>query len=258
MAISATDYFVIRELAKAKVIPSQPDVLELGEANWYGDVDIRQLAEDIPKFAAKENQYELLLQLKNLVANLSTEGVFFDIAKVFYMTFLGYHGITAIDLNGTTNALRYNLNDPLPMDRQFHILINNGTAEHVFNVCQFLKSSHERTYPGGLMIHAFPFVGLLDHGFYNFNPTFIADLAAANQYDILLWIYSESTSLRPVPIVNIEQVHEMKKQGEVHDNAMQHVVLRKPQEEQPFVVPMQGYYSGHISTSSRDDWEKLR
>jgi hypothetical protein len=81
------------------------------------------------------------------------------------------------------------------LDRQFHVVINSGTAEHVFNACQFFKTVHERTFPGGLMIHAFPFVGWLDHGFYNFNPTLIADLAAANQYAFLIWVYSESAVL---------------------------------------------------------------
>jgi hypothetical protein len=49
----------------------------------------------------------------------------------------------------------------------------------------------------------------------------------------------------------------MKKRGEIHENSMNHVVLRKPH-DRAFVAPMQGYYAGNISTSARDDWSKMR
>jgi hypothetical protein len=254
MAIGCIDYLVVRELAKANLIPPQPDVLELGEANWYGDVDVKQLIGDIQQYADLDTQYELLSRLEKLYSDPSAPNVAFDIAKVFYRTFLKYRSITAIDLHGTASALRYNLNDPLPMDRQFHIVINTGTAEHVFNVCQFFKSMDERTLPEGLMIHAFPFMGWLDHGFYTFNPTLIADLAMANNYQILIWLYSEGQHF--VEIKNIEQIHEMKKRSEIHENSMQHLVLRKPKEDQSFVVPMQGYYARTISKSAAEDWAK--
>jgi hypothetical protein len=258
MAISAVDYIVFRELAKAHAIPPQPDVLELGEANWYGDVEVGQLVGDIQERCGKERQTELLRRLEVLFSNLSVDGAYFDIAKVFYKTFLDYRSITAIDLHGTPSALRYNLNEPVSMDRQFHVVINTGTAEHVFNVFQFFRTVHECTCPGGLMIHAFPFMGWLDHGFYNFNPTLIADLAAANQYVLMLWVYSESQPFRFVQIKNIEQLHEMKKRGELHENSMLHAVMRKPQQENPFIPPMQGYYSGKLSDVAAQDWTKLK
>lgn len=258
MAISAADYLVFRELAKAGAIPPQPDVLELGEANWYGDVEIGQLVGDIQSYVDTNKQASLLSELERLFSDLSAEGVFFDIAKVFYKTFLDYRSITAIDLHGTSKALRCNLNEPVIMDRQFHVVINTGTAEHVFNLLQFFKTMHEWTCPGGLMIHAFPFMGWLDHGFFNFNPTLIADLAAANQYVVPVWVYSETQPFRFVQIRNIEQIHEMKKRGELREDSMLHTVLRKPQQEQTFVVPMQGYYSGKLSESSVKDWTDLR
>ena len=108
------------------------------------------------------------------------------------------------------------------------------------------------------MIHAFPFSGWLDHGFFNFNPTLIADLATANQYELLAWVYSESQPFRLVQIKNIEQIHEMNKRGEIHGNSMQHVVFRKPEEEKDFVIPMQGYYAGNLSSAATDDWTKMR
>ncbi len=258
MAVSALDYVVFRELAKANAIPSQPDVLELGEANWYGDVEVGRLVGDIQERCSAERQKELLQELERLYSNLSAQYVHFDIAKVFYKTFLDYRSITAIDFHGTPSALRYDLNAPIAMDRQFHVVINTGTAEHVFNVCQFMKTAHECTCPGGLMVHAFPFMGWLDHGFYNFNPTMIADLVAANKYVMMLWAYGEIQPFRIVQLQNIEQIHEMKKKGELRENSILYVVLRKPQDEKPFVLPMQGYYSGNLSETAAEDWQKLR
>jgi len=258
MAVSALDYIIFRELARANAIPPQPDVLELGEANWYGDVEISQLVGDIRERCSEERQMELLLQLEKLFADPSAQSVYFDIAKVFYKTFLDYRSITAIDFNGTANALRYDLNAPISINRQFQVVINTGTAEHVFNVCQFLKTAHECTCPGGLMIHAFPFMGWLDHGFYNFNPTLIADLAAANQYILMLWAYGEIQPFRIMQLSGIEQIHEMKKQGELRENSILYVVMRKPQQEKPFVLPMQGYYSGRLSKTAAEDFTNLR
>jgi hypothetical protein len=258
MAISTVDCVVFRELSRSKAFPAHPDVLELGEANWYGDVTIEQLVADIQEFADADSRLELLRQLESLLMQPSSSRFHFDVAKIFYRTFLGYRTITAIDLHGTEQALRLDLNLPVPIDGQFHVVMNSGTAEHVFNICQFFKTTHEKTRPGGLMIHALPFTGWLDHGFFNFNPTFVADLAAANQYQPLIWLHAESQPLRLIQIQSIAQVHEMGKRGELGTNSLHYVVLRKPQENRPFVVPMQGIYSGNVSAQAKEDWMKMR
>lgn len=261
MAINAIDYAIYRELSKSKQIPPHPDILEIGEANWYGDVEITRLAEDIGVYANSECRLDLLKKLKQLVENSlhdPTGGIYFDIAKVFYKTFLDYRSIASIDLDGTENALRYDLNIPLPLENQYHVLINTGTAEHVFNIYQFFKTVHERTYPGGLMVHAFPFTGWLDHGFYNFSPTFVADLASANRYQMLSWVYGELLPTRVVQLKSIEQVHAMDRNKELGLNSLQYVVLRKPPQEVPFDIPMQGVYSCKVSDQTMRDWYQMR
>lgn len=261
MAISEIDYVIYSELSRAKQIPPQPDVLELGEANWYGDVEIARLAQDIGEYANPECCIELLKKLEQLVQKdprIPFNRINFDIAKVFYKTFLDYRSITAIDLNGTDAALQYDLNVPVPLEKQYHIVVNTGTAEHVFNVCQFFKTVHERTLPGGLMIHSMPFTGWLDHGFFNFNPTFIADLATANQYQVLLWVYGELLPTRIVQLKNVEQVHAMAQKKELGSNSIQCVVMRKSLQEMPFAVPMQGFYARRISDQAERDWRQMR
>jgi hypothetical protein len=261
MALNAIDYIIYKELAKAKQIPANPDVLELGEANWYGDVSIGELVEDIKAFTAPARGLELLKDLKQVMSSCiggANNQVSFDISKIFYKTFLNYRSITAIDLGGTDNALQYDLNIPVPLETQYHIVINTGTAEHIFNLFQFFKTVHERTLPGGLMIHAMPFTGWLDHGFFNFNPTFTVDLAAANCYQLLMWIYGEVKPLRIVQLKSIEQVHTMAQHNELGSNSLQYLVMQKPREETPFTAPMQGVYARKVSDQTKQDWVQMR
>ena len=85
------------------------------------------------------------------------------------------------------------MNLPLPFSDRFDVVTNLGTAEHVFNQYQVFKSAHEKTNPGGIMIHALPNQGCYDHGFYNYHPTFVFDLSQANRYQIVTLLYSDGT-----------------------------------------------------------------
>jgi hypothetical protein len=257
MAINAIDYALWRTMAAKKVLAAKPDVLEIGEANWYSDVPLDHLADDIPKFAVPELAASLLETLRQIRAQ-DPDRYLFDIAKIFYKTFLDYQSITAIDQHGTSAALKFDLNEAVPIAKRFHITINNGTAEHIFNRYQVFKTIHERTLPGGVMLHALPFGGYLDHGFYNYNPTLIVDLAASNDYRILQWLYGELTPLRILSLSHMEQVHEMARHGELGPNSFHYAVFQKAHEDRAFAVPMQGFYAGKLSATAQEDWRILR
>jgi hypothetical protein len=257
MAITVAEYNLWRTLAEKKSLPAKPDVLELGEANWYGDVPLNRLIEDIPRFTSPDVAAQLTAAL-NAFRREDPRRHLFDVAKIFYKTFLDYQSLTAIDLHGTSAALKYNLNDVVPIEKRFHITINTGTAEHVFNQYQMFKTIHDLTLPGGVMFHTFPFVGWLDHGFYNYNPTLIMDLAMTNDYAIIAWIYAKLSPPHIVEIERIEQLHDMAKRGELAPNSVQLVAFTKPKETRPFVAPMQGFYFGKLSAKAREDWYKMR
>ena len=257
MALNAIDCWLYEQLVKAKVIPENPDVLELGEACWHSDVDIQRLIQAIQVYADAGIRMELLRQLERSFSPPS-KTIHFEIAKIFYKTFLNYRTIASVDFDGSEQALRYDLNVPLPLAEHYHVVINTGTAEHIFNAGQFFKTMHERTCPNGLMIHALPFTGWLDHGFFNFNPTFVADLATANEYQLLIWLYGELKPLRIVQLKNIEQVHEMSKRNELGANSLQYAVFRKPPTEKAFAVPLQGVYRRQLSQQAAQDWQDLR
>jgi hypothetical protein len=232
-------------------------VLELGEAEWYGDVPPDELHDLIDAVVPETNRRDALhARLDDVLASKSpTRG--WDLAKVFYSALLDYSEILSIDFHGTPAAKRLDLNQPLELEGRFDLVIDGGTAEHVFNVYQFFKTCHQLTRPGGLMLHTNPFRGWLDHGFYNFNPTFYWDLAAANNYDVLMMVYAELVPTRMVQLSSREQIVDMARAGELGANANLYAVYRKDGDP-PFTVPAQGFYAGALSDKLVRAWHELR
>lgn len=206
MAITRGDVLMWRDLKARGLLPVDPAVLEVGEANWYGDVR----PEDCPELAA----------LEALTKVMDT----WYLAKAFYRAMLGPGAkFTAIDANGSEGALRLDLNLPLqgPPSRSFHVVVNTGTLEHVFDQRQVWETVHDCCRAGGLMVHALPMHGWYQHGFFNYHPTIISDLCGANGYTV---------------------VHESYSAFAGGQDTMLHVALRKSTEDSPFRVPYQGRY----------------
>jgi len=258
MAITAIEYALITKLNQAGVLRPNPDILELGEANWYGDVPIDRLASDVNDFVADPARRQALAsELQSIVQRRSPK-MLFEMAKVFYKVFLDYGSITAIDFHGTEVARKCDLNQPIELDRQYDIVMNGGTAEHVFNVYQFFETAHKATKAGGLMLHGVPFTGWYDHGFYNFNPTFFFDLAEQNGYKLLMLVCAKLQPLELIQIHKREQTAAMAREEKIGHNALLYAIMQKDQQERPFSAPIQGYYSGAISEEASEAWRDLR
>lgn len=257
MAITAIEYFLFRTMRDQNALPLGSDILELGEANWYGDVPLDLLAADIARYARPDEAAALLERLTTAAKSTETFRIW-DIAKVFYATFFHNAAPTAIDFHGTPAALQLDLNGPVDLGRRFGVIFNLGTAEHVFNIAQVFKTVHDHTAPGGMMIHGLPLGGWLDHGFYNVNPTLYWDIAAANGYKILVLLYAQLTPFKTVQIADREQLHAMTKRGEMGADSLVYAVFARPEEEREFCIPMQGYYAGAISDEARSAWHTLR
>lgn len=228
MAISATHYELLKRLQP--LLPRGGTLLEIGEANWYGDIE--------PDFPCPQ----------------STD--LFAIARAMYAHLFAPRRVISIDMNGTEKALRYDLNKPLPPLGAFDLIINHGTAEHVFNIAQVFTSIHSACAIGGLMIHEAPFTGWIDHGFYCLQPTLFYDLAAVNGYEIVSVDIEEIKSGLILPVESRDRVAQLAAQR-LPDNAMLFVVLRKLAAG-PFQVPAQGYYAKSLSEAGRKAWEELR
>jgi len=242
MAISATHARLFRSLP----LPRGGSLLEIGEANWYGDVE--------PDFPVRESTIDVACDLKPPDS--------FEIAKAFYAATFAPSRIVSIDKHGTPDAFHCDLNLPLPEpamgDRElFDVAINHGTAEHIFNIAQVFRTMHDRCATGGLMVHESPFTGWIDHGFYCLQPTLFYDLAAANGYEIVgIWIQHIQQNLT-LRLDDREHVHRLAAAGELPNNAMLFVCYRKLFDT-PFKIPMQGYYAGKLSAAGNRAWEGLR
>lgn len=96
---------------------------------------------------------------------------------------------TCIDATSEHGALAYDLNTNLRIKygfaEQFDLVTDLGTFEHCFDIASAFRNAHEVCKIGGLMIHALPSNCNANHGYYAIQPRMIADLSAANGYDII-------------------------------------------------------------------------
>jgi SAM-dependent methyltransferase len=227
-------------------------VLEFGEGQWYGDVPAATLSEDIDALVDDAQLREELHQ--RMVTILCGESPYqsWDLVKLFFKACLDYKKYTAIDFHGTPDARKLDLNYPLDLGEQFDILVNAGTAEHIFDVGQFFRTAHEVTRPGGLMVHVMPYRGWLEHGFYSFNSTFYWDLAAANGYTMLLHAYAELKPPRFIELNGREQIMELALSGQLGKNATLYAVLKKADVPGAFRVPIQHVYAREVGLTAKE------
>lgn len=260
MAITAVHYWIVRELYTQGVLPQQGALLEIGEANMYGDdVPAQVFDEDIHKFVKDEQRREALLRRHaELVADPDEQWALFNKAKLFYEIFFAPTDVQAIDFNGSPLARKLDLNEPVQLEKRFDVIINHGTAEHIFNIAQVFRTIHDHCLPGGTMIHESPFTGWLEHGFYNLQPTLFFDLAEFNGYEIRAMCIEEFRQRTVLSLQSRDDVLEYSKSGKIADNALLFVVFRQPGEPRPFRFPIQAYYRGALADEGVTAWKSLR
>jgi len=133
-------------------------------------------------------------------------------------TAIDYHSIDIVDGLKTTI---FDLNrDTIPDEwrGKFEFVMNCGTLEHLVNQSNALEFIHECLAEKAIWFDQPPSVGFLNHGYYNFNPLFYLDWAAANNYELIETWYSHAGQYpatdRRFPVVAIDRLHhksEMKK-----------------------------------------------
>lgn len=188
--------------------------------------------------------------------------------KDFFLA-LGYNDYCSIDINGAENSLQFDLNYDLyecyNFDKTFDLVVNNGTGEHVFNQYSLFRNIHQLTNNKGIMLHILPFIDWINHGFYNFNPIFFADLAASNNYEILDITFANRNGaelniknkksiqvvfeqIKPDYDSNFKKIIE-KTKSQIGENIFIVAVLKK-NSNNPFKVPLQGKYLKDISNNT--------
>lgn len=90
------------------------------------------------------------------------------------------------------------LNEPLPGDLvgRFDIVFDGGTLEHCFNVGQAIRNVASAVRVGGYVVHANP-LSMVNHGFFNFSPTFYHDFYTQNGFRLHLMLAHWGSLLAP-------------------------------------------------------------
>lgn len=272
MAISKTHYELLRTLRERGALPLGEPILEIGQANFYGDFDPRDMLPDIERFVTDKDRRDTLTGMLANISEFTPYGrmvvceqqqwkgldqALLALAQSIYGILFNTTSPThAIDLIGES-TLKHDLNHPVQGLATYSTVINHGTAEHIFNIGQVFRTMHDATRPGGLMIHESPFTGWIDHGFYCLQPTLFYDLAAANGYSIELMAIEHLASRSVIHINDRGDFAELARRDQLPYNAMLFVAMRKTKDE-PFRIPMQGVYSAHASESMKQSWKELR
>jgi SAM-dependent methyltransferase len=144
------------------------DALVLSRASDFINEKESVLTLGVPKLNFSTNQY----QRARRAAGFAPINSFNDHHGFFRN--LGFHEIESLDVSDYEGAtILGDLNDPeLPtkIGRQFDLIYDSGTLEHVFNAPIALQTLVRMVSPGGIIVHATPTNGFMDHGFWQVSP----------------------------------------------------------------------------------------
>jgi SAM-dependent methyltransferase len=154
-------------------LPDSGSVLEFG-------------AQDI---SAKTNQVKEHLSRMNVSKRIPL----IESAADLYAYF-GIENYECIDANGRNSSMVYDLNqnlgDKYGFLETYDLVTNLGTLEHCFNIANGFMNMHATCKNDGIMIHVMPTQSNVNHGFYNIQPRLLANMAAANKYEILHFYFT--------------------------------------------------------------------
>jgi hypothetical protein len=223
------------------------------------------LSNDFLDFMIKNNNFLDPFQI-DMINKLKKKNNF--ITKDFFKS-VGFLDYFSIDINGAYDSYKFDLNKDISQtykfDTEFDLVINNGTGEHVFNQHSVFLNMHNISKKNGLMLNILPFIDWINHGFYNFNPIFFADLAASNSYEILKISLANRNGAeielkdlnQNIMFEQIKPYKEKSKFKELLNFAQEKlgknillVVIMKKLLNKNFEIPLQGKYLEDISDSN--------
>ncbi len=90
------------------------------------------------------------------------------------------------DFEGCTHLLDLNVAElPPGLRERYSLVYDGGTLEHVFDTRAALRNIFGLLCTDGVVAHASPVNGWVEHGFYQFSPTFFVDYYHANGWSPL-------------------------------------------------------------------------
>jgi len=145
--------------------------------------------------------------------------------------------------DGEGATIIHDLNRPIGegLADRYDFILDGGTLEHVFSMSDAISNIIAMCKVGGRIIHLSP-VDNLNHGFYNFNPTFFMDVYAANGFEKISLDYFARVARHDTARVDHYFIMNPATTTLLSPSHMTCLfgVFEKAQ-SQPFVVPQQGY-----------------
>lgn len=127
------------------------------------------------------------------------------------------------------------LNQPTGFHAEYDLVIDPGTLEHCFNIGQAMINAASAVRVGGRIFHGSPMT-MLNHGFYNINPSFFGCFYKTNGFEIeLIEARMQGGVGEKIPI----RLH-MRFNGEGNTGLY---CLARRIEEKEFVFPTQAKYT---------------
>ncbi len=170
--------------------------------------------------------------------------------------YLGFRRYTAIDIDETHGAIAIDLNfDEVPEEHRgaYGLVTNHGTAEHIINQANVFKAIHDLAAPGGLILSVSPFIGWVEHGFFNYQPNFFQALARFNAYEVLgMWVNHDPWA----ELVSLLDDGIKKFSIELGHNYLIVSLFRKTSDA-AFFMPVQGHYEAGLPPASRARYRHL-
>jgi hypothetical protein len=226
---------LVRYLADRGYIRSGARIMDVGTQNLL--------------FVEEDSAVEFVRQLRRAPLN---EQEFKQIQRVCYFstprpgertTFL--HELLAltdvvyesIDIVDGLKTTIFDLNfDTAPRHwlKAFDLVINCGTLEHVIHQHRALTFIHDVLKVKGIWFDQPPSIGFLNHGYFNYNPLFYMDLAAANRYELVQAWYSHAggypiTDIR-FPIIDIDHLDEESERAKAETKPFAESAVRSPEQ----------------------------
>lgn len=188
-----------------------------------------------------------------------------------FFKIIGFQNYKSIDINEQDNSLPFDLNNVIEdiynYKDEYDLVINNGTGEHVFNQFALFKNMHNLCKKNGFMLHIYPFIDWINHGFFSIHPIAFADLSAANGYEIMKISFANSNGaevsyknelnhifgqLKPNDLKSdIFKIMELAKKN-LEKNILLVSILKK-KSNNTFRIPLQGKYLSDIKSLKKNN-----
>ena len=185
MGYGLETFSLLKMLAHEGLLPKVKRVIDLGSQEIHfskSDRENHHSRSIIREFILTLGGPDLPNEELDALANRASVGELFKILDIEYKP---------LDSNGWYgDPFDFNLDKVSHGDSAAYCLtINSGTTEHLLDQENAFRIAHDLTRVGGLMIHSVPFIGFIDHGFFNYNPNLFSQMALSNSYELIgMWV----------------------------------------------------------------------